>query len=72
MSETEPIIHLRCTRTLRLYRVVGYDADAKSITLRGKNGSFVEPFDPSRFKELGYERIIGPVEGMIEVDASHA
>ena len=71
-SMTDPIIHLRCTRTSRLYRVVAYDAAAKTVTLKGKNGSFTEPFDPARFKEMGYERIIGPVEGAIELEQANA
>lgn len=68
MSEPSPIIHLRCTRTGRLYRVAAYDAVKKTVTLRGKNGSFVEPFDPVKFREMGYERVIGPVEGGIELE----
>ena len=69
---TDPIIHLRCTRTSRLYRVVAYDPVAGNVTLKGKNGKFVEPFDPARFKEMGYERIIGPVEGAIELEQANA
>lgn len=68
MSEPDPIIHLKCTRSGRMYRVIAYDAVAKTVTLRGKNGKFVEPFAPAQFKEMGYERVIGPVEGMIELE----
>lgn len=68
MSEANPIIHLRCKRTSRLYRVVGYDPGAKTVTLKGKNGVFVEPFNPKQFEETGYERIVGPVEGAIELE----
>ncbi len=65
----EPPIHLRCTRTGRLYRVVTLTPE--QITLRGMNGQFIEPFRPmSEFREMGYERIIGPVDGMIEDVAS--
>lgn len=66
MSETDPIIHLKCTRTGRVYRIVAFDSDKKLVTLRGKNGTFVEPFRPAQFREMGYERIVGAFDGMIE------
>jgi len=44
---------------------VAFDPVAKTVTLKGVNGSFVEPFDPKRFTEQGYERVDGPVEGAI-------
>ena len=62
-----PIIHLRCTRTGRLYRVVSVDEVAKTVTLKGLNGAFKEKWDPKAFKQMGYERVIGPVEGAIEL-----
>ena len=62
---SEPIVHLRCKRNNRLYRIVAFDPVAKTVTLKGVNGSFVEPFDPKRFTEQGYERVDGPVEGAI-------
>lgn len=69
MSENDnPIIHLRCTRTGRVYRVTAFDSVEKTITLTGRHGSFVEPLRPvAELKELGYERIIGAFDGMIEV-----
>lgn len=63
----EPIIHLRCTRTGRLYRVVTFNPEKKEITLKGKHGTFVEPLRPlPQLREMGYERVVGPVDGMIE------
>jgi hypothetical protein len=61
------MIHLRCTRTGRLYRVVSVDEVAKTVTLKGKSGTFPEKWDPKAFKAMGYERVIGPVEGAIEL-----
>ena len=62
-----PMIHLKNTRTGRLYRVVGVDEATKQVTLKGKLGTFQEKWDPKALKEMGYERIIGPVEGAIEL-----
>jgi hypothetical protein len=61
------IIHLRCTRTGRLYRVVAVDEVTKDVTLKGKLGTFKQKWDPAALKAMGYERIIGPVEGAIEL-----
>ena len=66
MSEA-PMIHLRCTRTKRLYRVVAVDEGTRQVTLRGKHGTFTEKWDPKAFKEMGFERVLGPVEGAIEL-----
>ena len=66
MTEAAPIVHLRCKRTKRVYRVVGVDPDTKIVTLRGKLGTFTEPWDPPKLKEIGYEKVDGPFEGMIE------
>ena len=62
-----PIIHLRCTRTGRLYRIVSVDEVAKTVTLTGTSGTVVETWAPKAFKAMGYERVIGPVEGAIEL-----
>ena len=60
-------VHLRDTRTGRAYRVVAFDTDKKLITLRGKNGEFTEPLRPvAEFRAMGYERVVGPFEGMID------
>jgi hypothetical protein len=40
---------------------------AKTVTLKGKSGTFPEKWDPKAFKAMGYERVIGPVEGAIEL-----
>ena len=60
------IVHLKCPRTERVYRVVGYDPETKQATFKGLMGQFTDPF-PGKLKELGYERIVGAFEGMIEV-----
>ena len=68
MTDTDAnIVHLRCRRNGLVYRIVGYDPDTKLATLQGRLGKVTEPYDPPRFKELGYERIVGRFEGMIEV-----
>jgi hypothetical protein len=68
-DETDPIIHLKCQRTGRLYRVLSLDMEAKQITLRGLNGTFTETLRPVReFAEMGYERIIGPIDGAIAAE----
>ena len=66
MTET-PIIHLKCTRTGRLYRIVAVDDVTRTVTLKGRLGTFKEKWDPKALKEMGYERIIGPIEGGIEL-----
>ena len=66
MSEM-PMIHLRCTRTGRLYRVVSVDEVTRAVKLKGLLGTFVEKWDPKALKDMGYERIVGPVEGAIEL-----
>lgn len=61
------MIHLKCHRTDRLYRVVAFDKEANTITLRGLHGQFTETLRPvSEFEAIGYTRIVGPVEGAIE------
>ena len=68
MSEVNiPMIHLRCTRTGRLYRIVSVDEVTRTVTLKGKHGTFPEKWDPKALKEMGYERVVGPVEGAIEL-----
>lgn len=62
-----PIIHLKCARTGRVYRVLGFNKEANTITLTGAHGKFVERFRPVKeFEEMGYQRIVGPFEGMIQ------
>ena len=63
----ETMIHLRCTRTGRLYRVVAVDEGTRQVTLKGKHGTFTEKWDPKAFKAMGYERVLGPVTGAIEL-----
>ena len=63
---SDQIVHLVSTRTGRAYRVVAVDPETKIVTLKGKIGTLQEKWDPPRLKELGYERKIGPFEGMIE------
>jgi hypothetical protein len=60
-------VHLRSTRSNELYRVLAYDPATKLATLKGQLGQCTEPFERARLEELGYVRIDGPVEGMIEV-----
>jgi hypothetical protein len=68
MTDTDAnIIHLRCKRNGLVYRIVDYDKATNLATLQGMVGQVTEPYDPPRFKELGYERIVGRFEGMIEV-----
>jgi hypothetical protein len=43
-------------RTGRQYEVLGRDRSANTITLKGGEAVFTEPYDPKRFKELGYVR----------------
>jgi hypothetical protein len=70
---SEDMMHLKCTRTGRMYRVIGHDPVALTITIKGPNGTFTEPFvSGARFTELGYERILGPVEGAIELENTDA
>jgi len=65
------MIHLHCTRTDRLYRVVGWSAAEKTITLRGEHGDFVEPLRPvAELEAMGYTRIVGPIEGAIGENAN--
>ena len=70
MQPVTQIVHLKSSRSGRVYRVVALDPVAKVATLRGLHGSFEETWDPQRLKAFGYERIAGPFEGMIE--DSHA
>jgi hypothetical protein len=64
----QDIIHLNCTRTNRFYRIVGYDPETKMATFKGAMGEFTDPYEPARLQELGYTRIVGPFDGMIEVE----
>lgn len=67
MSDQQ-MIHLRSTLTGRLYRVLGVDDVNRKVTLKGLLGIFTQPWDPKAMKEMGYERIIGPVEGAIPLE----
>lgn len=41
--------------TGRRYEVMSFDRTANTVKLRGQFGTFDEPFDKARFRELGYE-----------------
>jgi hypothetical protein len=47
---------------------VAIDPDNRVATLKGQHGTFVEPWDRERLQAIGYERINGPFDGMIEID----
>ena len=63
----DQMVHLRCTRTQRLYRVLAIDPVEKVATLKGKLGEFTQPWDREALQAMGYQRVNGPVEGAIEV-----
>lgn len=44
------------------YRVVKFDKDAGTVTLRGKFGEFTEKFDKEKFQRMGYVLEKGEVE----------
>lgn len=60
---TDPVIHLRCNRTQRLYQVIGAKETPEEGTLlhiKGQNGTFWEPMrSVAEFEEIGYTRIVG-------------
>lgn len=60
-------VHLRSTLTQRLYRVLAIDEVTKVATMKSKLGVFTQPWSPPALKEMGYERVVGPIEGAIEV-----
>ena len=60
------IVHLKSTRTQRVYRVMSVDPTTKTVRLKGKHGSFTQLWDPPALKAMGYERVLGPFDGMIE------
>jgi hypothetical protein len=47
-------VYLRHAKTGKRYKVVALDKTAGTITLKGENAEFTEPYDPPRFKKLGY------------------
>jgi hypothetical protein len=55
-------------RTGRRYEVIGIDTSAEpnTITLKGELSTFTEPWDKSKFKAMGYRRVVEETE---DVDA---
>lgn len=47
-------IYLRNQHTNKRYQVIALDKEKKLVTLRGEHAEFKEPYDPARFKRLGY------------------
>lgn len=47
-------VYLRNLQTDRRYEVISLDKDKKVVTLKGEHAQFEEPYDPARFKRLGY------------------
>ena len=60
------IVHVKCTRTDRVYRVLAYDAETGQALMQGKFQKFKNSYNPQVLKELGYTQIVGPFEGMIK------
>lgn len=47
-------VFFRNQQTDKRYEVISLDKDKQVVTLRGEHGTFQEPYDPARFKRLGY------------------
>ena len=47
-------IFFRNEETGKRYEVIALDKEKKLVTLKGEHAQFEEPYDPARFKRLGY------------------
>ena len=47
-------VFFRNEQTGRRYEVIALDKEKKLVTLKGEHAEFQEPYDPARFKRMGY------------------
>lgn len=47
-------LYFKNSATGNKYRVVKFDREAGTVTLRGKYGEFTEKFDKEKFQRMGY------------------
>lgn len=47
-------VFFRNLQTDKRYEVIALDKEKQVVTLRGEHATFQEPYDPARFKRLGY------------------
>lgn len=47
-------LYFRNEATGNKYKVVKFDREAGTVTLRGKFGEFTEKFDKEKFQRMGY------------------
>ena len=55
MADVE--LFFRNEKTGAMFKVVGQDLAAGTITLKGDYGEFTEPYSKERFVELGYKLV---------------